>query len=288
MKKIQIISPSKCIEPTLIDSACDVLVAKNYSVQIATNAKNQDNYFSGSLEQRKADFQTAMDANLDVIWCSRGGYGLIQYIDQVDFSNCLNNSKKLIGFSDITVAHLAMNKLGIETIHGTVPLNFSNVSEESMVSVFNAIEGVPNRYQFKANNANSFGEVEAEIVGGNLAIIYSMLGTSFLPDFKGKILFIEDVGEALYAIDRMMNALRLNGILEKISGLIVGGFTAVGDSNPAYGKSVEEIISSYVKHHNIPVCFNFPAGHIEDNRAIILGRKCRLNVSSNQVIFSQE
>jgi muramoyltetrapeptide carboxypeptidase len=288
MKKIQIISPSKCIDPDLIDTACDVLVDRNYSVMISANAKGSENYFSGSLEERIMDFQTAIDSNFDVIWCSRGGYGLIQYIDQINFSNQLSNPGKLIGFSDVTVAHLAMNKLGLETIHGTVPLNFSNVSEESLTSVFNAIEGIKNTYEFSYVVGNTEGEIEGEIVGGNLAIIYSLLGSSYLPDFADKILFIEDVGEAFYAIDRMMNALRLAGILEKISGLIVGGFTAVGDSNPAYGKSVEEIISTYVKHRNIPVCFNFPAGHIEDNRAIILGRKAKLSVREEGVVFIQE
>jgi muramoyltetrapeptide carboxypeptidase len=235
MKKIQIISPSKCIDPDLIDSASDVLVERSYSVMISANAKGSDNYFSGSIDERKRDFQTAMDSDSDVVWCSRGGYGLIQYIDQINFANQIKNSCKLIGFSDVTVAHLAMNKLGIETIHGTVPLNFSNVTEESLESVFNAIEGIKNTYEFDANEENIIGKVETEVVGGNLAIIYSMLGTSFLPDFNGKILFIEDIGEALYAIDRMMNALRLAGVLEKISGLMVGSFTSVGDSKPTYG-----------------------------------------------------
>jgi muramoyltetrapeptide carboxypeptidase len=288
MKKIQIISPSKCIDPALIDAACDVLVDRSYSVMISANAKSTDNYFSGSLQQRKEDFQTAIDSDSDIIWCSRGGYGLIQYIDQINFANQIKNSCKLIGFSDVTVAHLAMNKLGIETIHGTVPLNFKNVSKESMESVFNAIEELGNTYEFDVKEENIEGLIEAEVVGGNLAIIYSLLGSSFLPDFKEKILFIEDVGEALYAIDRMMNALRLAGILEDISGLMVGGFTSVGDSNPPYGKSVEEIISSYVYHRKIPVCFNFPAGHVEDNRAIILGRKAKLSVSEEGVVFIQE
>jgi muramoyltetrapeptide carboxypeptidase len=288
MKKIQIISPSKCIDPALIDIAKIGLESKNYEVTISSNAKGSDNYFSGTLEERRSDFQEAMDANTDVIWCSRGGYGLIQYIDQIDFSIQLKDPSLLVGFSDITVAHLAMNKLGLETIHGTVPLNFSNVSEASMVSVFNAIEGKKNTYEFTSVKENIVGEIEAEIVGGNLAIIYSLLGSDYLPEFKDKILFIEDVGEAFYAIDRMMNALRLAGILEEISGLIVGGFTSVGDSNPPYGKTLENIILSYVKHREIPVCFNFPAGHIEDNRAIILGRKAKLFVTEEGVKFTQE
>ena len=285
--KIKIITPSKCIEPICIDSAVKKLEDLQFSVDISQHAKSQHDYFSGTKKERKQDFQEAINSDSDIIWCSRGGYGLIQYIDDLDFSSVKNKHKWLIGFSDITVAHLRLNQLGFESIHGAVPLNFDNVTEESLSSIFNVFNDEPNEYQFKTNSYNVEGEVNAEVVGGNLAIIYSLLGTNFLPDFNNKILFIEDVGEALYAIDRMMNALRLNGILDQISGLIVGGFTHVGDSNPKYGETYEQIISKYVDDKNIPVCFDFPAGHQEDNRAIVLGRKANLKVNQNGTTFYQ-
>jgi len=285
--KVQIISPSKCIEPNLIDDAKKFLESKEMEVVVSNFAKNSDNYFSGTFEQRKNDFQEAIDSDADVIWTSRGGYGLIQYIDQLNFDSFQSSPKLLVGFSDVTVAHLRLNQLGFKSIHGTVPLNFKNVTAESLQSIFNVFNGKGNTYIINPSEYNILGRTEAEVIGGNLAIIYSMLGTSYLPDFKSKLLFIEDIGEALYAIDRMMNALRLNGVLDQISGLIVGGFTSVGDSIPKYGECLEEIISKYLKHREIPVCFNFPAGHQEDNRAIVLGANAEFVVKENEVVFKQ-
>lgn len=286
--KVHIVSPSKCIEPDLISEAVDLLEEKGFRLQVSDHAASAMNYFSGSLDERKNDFQNALNSDADVIWTSRGGYGMIQYIDQLNFNSLAKNHKWIIGFSDVTVAHLRLNQLGIPSIHGTVPLNFNNVTPESLHSIFNVLEGRPNNYIFPNTPENNYGTIKAEIVGGNLAIIYSMLGSKMLPEFKGKILFIEDVGEALYAIDRMMNALRLNGILDEIAGLVVGGFTSVGDSIPNYGETVEEIISKYLLHRKIPICFNFPAGHQRDNRAIILGATAELTVQPEGVSFHQQ
>ncbi len=289
MKKIRLVSPAKHIDQHEVDFAENFLKDSGFSVEIGTYALGVHNYFSGTIEERKSDFQFALnDPTVDVILCTRGGYGSVQLIDQLDFSKFIDNPKLIIGYSDITVFHEHVPKnFNVPTVHATAPLNFAENSLESLSSLVNAIKGNTNRYEIEINELNIEGEVTAPVTGGNLAIIYSMLGTNSEADYEGKILFIEEVGEAVYAIDRMFHALKKAGKLDQISGLIVGSLTNMKDSEVPYGCSVEEVIRKHILPLNIPLCFNFPAGHISDNRAIIMGQKATLSVGANNVTFEQ-
>ena len=193
------------------------------------------------------------------------------------------NPKWIIGYSDVTVLHSHLNNLGIASLHATMPINFENNSKESLQSLKNSLLGKSNRIECKGHPFNRLGLVDAEIVGGNLSILYSLLGSNSDVDTEGKILFIEDLDEYLYHIDRMMMSLKRNGKLAKLKGLIVGGMNEMNDNQILFGKSAEEIILEHTKEYNYPICFGFPAGHINDNRCIGLGVNSVLKITEDEV-----
>lgn len=287
--KIRIVSPAKKIEKSAIDYAVSWLTNNGFEVELGEHALGQYNYFSGTESQRLSDFQNALDDPIvDVILCARGGYGSIHLIDQLDFTSFVKKPKLIIGYSDITVFHNHIpHHLGIPTVHATAPLNFSENTPEALQSLVNVINGVSNTYHLKPNALNVKGQVVAPVIGGNLAILYALIGTDSDADYSGKILFIEEIGEAVYAVDRMMYALKKSGKLNQISGMIVGGMTSMKDSEIPYGNSVEDLISTHIQSYNIPLCFDFPAGHIPDNRAVVIGKEARLSVSDHEVVFIQ-
>lgn len=289
MKKIRIVSPAKVIEKDLVDYAVDFLQKNNFEVSVSKNALGKNNYFSGTDAERLADFQEALDdETIDFILCARGGYGSVRIIDQLDFSKFLNHPKLIIGFSDITVFHNHIHTyFGLPTLHATVPLNFKSNTPKALYSLLNALNAQSMIYDFPASKFNRLGEVHATLIGGNLSIIHSLIGTNSDIDTSGKILFIEDIAEAIYAIDRMMHSLKKSGKLEKLAGLIVGGMTNIKDVEIPFGKSVYEIISELVQPYSFPVCFDFPAGHIDDNRAMIFGKNASLKVLKDKVVFEQ-
>lgn len=290
MKKIHIVSPAKMIDKDCIDFAVDFFTKNGFDIDVATHALGQNNYFSGTDKERLHDFQQALDAeDVDFILCARGGYGSVRIIDSLDFSGLKKNPKLIIGFSDITVFHNHVHSnFSLPTLHASVPLNFKENTEAALSSLLNVLIKKPNKYQITSHSLNQLGLVEATIVGGNLSIIYSLIGTNSDIDISGKILFVEDIGEPIYAIDRMFYALEKSGKLKTLAALIVGGMTNIKDTEIPYNQSTEEIISSHTKKYNYPVCFNFPAGHISDNRAILLGSKAQLNITENGVDFSQD
>jgi muramoyltetrapeptide carboxypeptidase len=289
MKKIRLVSPAKHIAEEAVDFAVKFLLDNGFEVEVGAHVLGKHNYFSGTLEERVSDFQVALDdPTVDVILCTRGGYGCVQLIDELDFSGFMAHPKLIIGYSDVTVFHEHISKVfNLSTVHGTAPLNFSENSIEALTSFVNVINGKVNRYELEAHQLNVTGVISAPMTGGNLAIIYSMLGTNSEADYTGKILFIEEVGEAVYSIDRMFYALKKAGKLDQIAGLMVGGMTNIKDSEIPYGCSVEEVIHQHIAPLNIPLCFNFPAGHIDDNRALIIGKKATLSVGPNKVTFEQ-
>lgn len=289
MKKIRIVSPAKVIDKELVDYAVDFLQKNNFEVEVSKNALGKNNYFSGTDAERLADFQEALDdETLDFILCTRGGYGSVRIIDELDFSKFLQHPKLIIGFSDITVFHNHIHThFGLPTLHATVPLNFKSNTPKALYSLINALNDNPMIYDFPASKFNRLGEVNAPLIGGNLSVLHSLIGTNSDIETSGKILFIEDIAEAIYAIDRMMFALKKSGKLEKLAGLIIGSMTNVKDSEIPFGKSVYEIISELVKPYSFPVCFDFPAGHIDDNRAMIFGKNASLKVLKDKVIFEQ-
>jgi muramoyltetrapeptide carboxypeptidase len=287
--KIGIVSTARKI--TLEELKASFLILESWGLEIVLgqNLFKKNNQFSATIEQRTADLQSMIDNDaIKAIFCARGGYGTVQIIDNINFSSLKKNPKWIIGYSDVTVLHSHLNNLGIASLHATMPINFKNNSTKSLQSVKNLLLGKSNTIECKSHVFNCLGQVDAEIVGGNLSILYSLLGSNSDIDTEGKILFIEDLDEYLYHIDRMMMNLKRNGKLAKLKGLIVGGMNDMNDNEIPFGKSVEEIILEHTKKYDYPICFGFPAGHINDNRCIELGVKSVLKITENGVSLLQE
>jgi len=286
--KIGIISPARKITLNELDPAIKTIESWELKVELGSNLFEVDNQFSGTIEQRSTDLQTMIDDDsIKAILCARGGYGTVQIIDNIDFSKLKNNPKWIVGYSDVTVLHSHLNKLGIASLHATMPINFKTNAKESLASLKNGLFGNENNILCGPHPFNKFGKVEAEVVGGNLSILYSLLGSNSDVDTDGKILFIEDLDEYLYHIDRMMMNLKRNGKFTKLKGLVVGGMSDMNDNTIPFGKTAEEIILEYIKEFDFPVCFNFPAGHLDDNRTLVFGKECILEINENGVILKQ-
>ena len=248
------------------------------------------NQFAGTKEQRTIDLQNMIDDDsIKAILCARGGYGTVQIIDNIDFSHLFKNPKWIIGYSDITVLHSHLNKIGLASLHSSMPINFLENSEKSLQSIQNVIFGIEERIciKIKFNKFNKLGTTQANIVGGNLSILYSLLGSESDLNTDGKILFIEDLDEYLYHIDRMIVSLKRNGKLKYLKALIVGSFTNIKDNEIPFGSTVEEIIKHHTNEYNYPICFDFPSGHIKDNQSLIFGAETCINIKSNNVILQQ-
>ena len=287
--KIGIISSARKITKEELNSAIKILESWGLKVVFGINLFEEDNQFSGTIEQRTSDLQSMIDDNsIKAILCARGGYGTVQIIDSINFTNLRKNTKWIIGYSDVTVLHSHLNNLGIASLHATMPINFKSNTKESLQSLKNSLFGNLNRIECKAHPFNKFGKIEGDIVGGNLSILYSLLGSPSHIDTTGKILFIEDLDEYLYHIDRMMMNSKRNGMLEKLKGLIVGGMSDMNDNSIPFGKTAEQIILEYTKGYDFPICFGFPAGHLADNRCVRLGINSILEISENGVSLSQE
>ncbi len=281
---IAIVSPAKAIERESVLYAQKKLEEFGYKVVVGNNTCGRYNYYSGTITERLSDFQEAIDnPEIKAVLCARGGYGCIQLVDSINWSSVLRQPKWIIGFSDVTVFHQRLQKLGLKSIHGTMPLNFNENSMESFTSLIEAIEQKTYSITVKPNLKNKPGIAKGVLVGGNLSILYSLLGTDDQIDYTDKILFIEDLSEQYYVLDRMMYALKKAGVLDKIAGLIVGGITNMSDTNPPIGETIEEIILKHFHYSKTPVCFGFPAGHINDNRALRFGSATELTVDDSLV-----
>lgn len=241
--------------------------------------------FAGDDALRTEDFQDMLN-NPDVkaIWCARGGYGTVRMVDGLDFSVLKKHPKWIVGYSDITVLHSHIHNLGIETIHAEMPSLTHKRSEETANSIKKVLFGEEYKISFPSDEKRltRTGKASGQLVGGNLSVLYSILGSNSSVRPDGKILFIEDLDEYLYHIDRMMQSLKRSGFLQNLSGLIVGGMNDMNDNTVPFGKTAEEIIFEAVSEYEYPVCFNAPAGHINDNRALIMGRNITLEVTETK------
>jgi len=285
--KIGIISTARKITIEELNPAIKTLESWGLQVVLGINLFQEDDQFSGTVVQRANDLQSMIDDNsIKAILCARGGYGTVQIIDAIKFTNLKKNSKWIVGYSDVTVLHSHLNNLGIASLHASMPINFESNTNESLLSLKNALFGNLNNVECKAHPLNKFGKIEGDIVGGNLSILYSLLGSQSAIDTTGKILFIEDLDEYLYHIDRMMMNLKRNGIFGNLKGLIVGGMSDMNDNSISFGKTAEQIILEYTKDYDFPICFGFPAGHLVDNRCLSLGINSILEISQNGVSFS--
>lgn len=284
---IYICSPAKAIEKEYIDYATNYLKNKGFRVLVSQNATKRHNYFSGSDEIRAKDFQDGLDnEEVKAILCARGGYGCVRILNYLNWASFLKNPKWILGFSDITVLHHKIFNLGIKSIHSSMPLNFPENTYEALNTLISNISGENNSISFKNSPKNKVGEAMGTLIGGNLSIIYSMLGTPLSYQFENSILFIEDVGEQLYAIDRMLYALEKAQVFEKINGLIVGGMTELKDTDISTGLVFEDIVLDQLKYRKIPVCFDAPIGHIRDNRAVQIGSEANLKINNDRSILS--
>ena len=284
MKRIAIAAPALKVTPNEIQFAIDWLKEKGFVPVYDERLFASDFIFAGNDNFRASVIQEYLNRDdIDAIWMARGGYGSIRIIDLLDFTEFAKHPKPIIGFSDVTVFHGKMQRLGYPSIHASMPYNFVNKTAEAMQSLYDALLGKSLHYELKPFGMNRLGKAEAEIVGGNLSVLYGMMGSSSFPETDGKILFIEEVDEYIYHIDRMMIALKRAGKLQNLKGLVVGGLTEIHDNPDPFGKTVEEVIFEAVRDYDYPVCFGFPAGHFADNRALVLGEKVMLTVNNDKV-----
>ncbi len=250
----------------------------------------QNHTFAGTDEQRTEDLQKALDnPSIKAIWSARGGYGAVRIVDDLDFTKFHENPKWIIGYSDVTVFHNKLNSLGYESIHGQMPLTLDlddPDQKKSIVTLHKALFGKKLSYKLGPNKYNRVGKSTGQLVGGNLSIVYSMLASDTDLNMDGKVLFIEDVGEALYHIDRMMISLERAGYFEKCKGLVVGDFRLKENEGNKFGESLEEIVNRVVADYDFPVVFGFPAGHIDDNEAVIFGSFIDLEVTDKKAKIS--
>ncbi len=280
--KIGIVSTARKISREELQPAVECFQKEGFEIVFGKNLFKELNQFSGTDDERAEDFQLMMDnSEIKAVLCARGGYGTVRIIDKLDFTTFRKNPKWVCGFSDVTVLHSHIwQNFEVETIHSIMPVQLKKLGGESDAAktLVKSLKGEGLNYQFPVHPLNRSGNAEAVIVGGNLSILYSLLGSVSDIDTAGKILFLEDIDEYLYHIDRMMMAMKRAGKLDKLKGLVIGGMSDMKDNTIPFGKNAEEIIVDAVKEYNFPVCFNFPAGHIDTNCAIYLGRKVKLEV----------
>ena len=283
--QIRIVSPSGSIHPELIDGAAKVLSSWGLQVTEGKFARSEYGRFAGTKEQRIADLQEALDdPNVRAILCSRGGYGMAQIIDKLDFTTFTKSPKWLIGFSDITILHNVITNLGIASIHGIMAKHLTELpaDSEQVIRMKDCLFGNFPTYAIPPHQQNRTGQASGKLIGGNLSVLMALRGSQFDLPYQNDILFIEDIAEKPYHIDRMMQNLRFSGVLAQLSGLIVGQFSDC-DEDPLMKQTISEIILNAVCEYTYPVCFNFPAGHVDYNLPLILGTNASLNVNEIEV-----
>ena len=247
---------------------------------------SQNNHFAGTDDERCEDFQLALDnPNIKAIWSARGGYGSVRILDKLDFTRFKKHPKWIIGYSDITAFHSHVHNLGVETIHGMMGTSMQDNPQdipETIETLRKALFGETLRYEIQSSKKNRKGVVSGELVGGNIAILASLLGSESQVKTDGKILFIEEIGEYKYSIDRMLQSLKRAGYFTKVKAVIVGDMTKIKKNSTPWGSSIEQLILD-VLPNDIPVLFDFPAGHEPDNRALIMGRTITLDIKEKTV-----
>jgi len=282
--KIGIVAPGRKVSPQQMDQAISVFSDWQLNVVLSPNIFGHDhNYLAAKDEGRLSDFQNMIDdPEISAIVCARGGYGTTRILDRLDFQRLLKNPKWIVGFSDITAVHLRLNALGIESIHATMPIMFSQeASLPSITSLLEILFGSPSPISAVSNANNKYGSATGEVIGGNLSLLVDSLSTSGEADFADKILIVEEIDEYLYKIDRMFTHLDRAGKLSRLGGLVVGYFSDIKDTTPGFGETVEQLILEKVRRYNYPVAFNLPIGHENPNLAWRSGSKMTLTVGSN-------
>ena len=257
--KIALVAPARKIGRDEISAAVKWIEEKGFVAVYDDRLFVEYHQLAGDDDFRAGVLQDYLDRDdIDAIFCVRGGYGTIRIVDKLDFTKFAKHPKWIVGYSDVTVLHAKMQQLGYQSIHGTMPINFPNNTLEALESLYEAL-------------TNPSFHKDDVIVGGNLSVLYSMLGSDLFPETDGKILFIEDLDEYLYHIDRMMMGLKRAGKLANLKALLGGAFSDMHDNTIPFGMTAKEIIFEKVKEYGYPITWDYPAGHIDDNRAIIFG-----------------
>lgn len=280
--KIAIAAPARKVSPEEMEYAIHWLHDHGFESVFDNRLYSVENIAAGSDELRASIIQEYMDRpDIDAIWMARGGYGSIRIIDQLDFTRFIQYPKPIIGFSDVTVFHGKLSRLGIPSIHASMPHILANKTLEALQSIIDALTGKPLHYEWPTYPLNRLGETQGVVVGGNLSVLCGMLGSNSFPETEGRILFIEEIDEYIYHVERMMYALKRSGKLNHLKALVIGGLTDIHDNPDPFGKSVEQAIFDVVKEYGYPVAFGFPAGHQPENRAIVMGKEITLRVHAN-------
>lgn len=282
--RVAIVSPSRVIFKDQIQEAVKVLQTWGLQVVYGNSLYSKSGYFAGSDEERLTEFQEMIDdPTIKAIFCSRGGYGITRFLDRLELNSILEKPKWIVGFSDITALHLKLNQYQIESIHGLMPVQFDyDGVSNSIDSLYKILFESRSMYDVSVIEASIEGEVEAELVGGNLSLICESLGTASEINTDDKILFIEEIDEYLYKLDRMLNQLKRAGKFDKLKGVLLGDFSKMKDTEIPFGCDLHVLIKSYFEHLNIPVAFGFPAGHEPLHLALPLSRAIYMKIGNKK------
>ncbi len=279
---VGILATARKIDLEPLKPAIKLLESWGLHVVIGRTIGKEDHQLAGPDWLRATDFQEMIDnPKIKAVWAAKGGYGTVRFVDRIDYTQFKKKPKWVIGFSDMTVLHSHINNMGIETLHALMAFNVKTATPEAIETFRKALFGEKLAYHIPTHPYNRSGKASGEIVGGNLSVLYSILGSKSEVDYKGKILFIEDLDEYLYHIDRMMMNLKRNGYFDNIKAVVIGGMTEMNDNEVPWGKDALQIIQDIFKDYKFPVIYNFPAGHIKDNRALILGKTVSVEVGPN-------
>ncbi|NIA11235.1 MAG: LD-carboxypeptidase [Nitrospiraceae bacterium] len=284
-----IVAPARKITPEEIDGFFTLMRAWGFRVKKGEHLFDEDHQFAGKDPVRKADLQQMLDdPEVKAVFFARGGYGTVRTVDGLDLTLLRKNPKWLIGFSDLTVIHAMVNRMaGVQTLHAEMPVNYTGDKEreESIDSIRKSLSGENPVYRIPAHTYNILGKTSGILTGGNLSVLYSLRGTPIDLEPEGKILFIEDLDEYLYHIDRMMMNFKIGGVLQKVRGIIIGYMNDMHDNEVPFGKDAYGIIREHVEKLKVPVCFGFPAGHQKKNLALVMGAEVALEVGKDKIMI---
>ena len=283
---VGILATARKIDLATLQPGIKLLESWGLKVVIGKTIGKEQNQLAGADWQRATDFQEMIDNPIiKAIWAAKGGYGTVRIVDRINFENFKKKPKWVIGFSDVTVLHSHINNMNIGTLHAIMAISAKSATPEAIETFRKALFGEKLEYHIPNHAFNKPGKATGELVGGNLSVLYSIQGSESAVDMNGKILFLEDLDEYLYHIDRMMMNLKRNGSLKGLKGIIIGGMTSMNDNDIPWGHDSLQIIQDIVKDLNIPVAYNFPAGHIKDNRTLILGKNVIFEVNSTEAVL---
>lgn len=287
--EIALIATAKKITLEEIQSGISFFEKQNWKVLKGKNLFSEHHQFAGRDIDRIHDLQWAIDhPSVKAIFIARGGYGTLRLIDHLDFSALEKNPKWIIGYSDITaLLNHTLAQFNLPGLHASMPINYTQNTPEALNSLIEAITKHELNYQLTPHELQKNGRAKGQLFGGNLSLLTAMQGSNSMPDPNGKILFLEDLDEYLYHIDRMILALKRSGIFSKINGLVIGSFTDMKDNPVPFGKNAYEIISEHCAEYSFPIIFNFPAGHQNDNRSLIIGGETEIIATENHVQLLQ-